>query len=156
MKAKIVQKEAFDVAGLSKLTFSGDPKITELWDQLVKSGLFEKLMPLGKGVSFGVSFGKSKEPRFRYMAGIGVENVLAALKLGAEVLHISAADYLVVPCKGAVPQSILDAYKTAEKLFEENHLQMSLSPDIEHYFEGDRCSPEYEMELWLPVERQAK
>ncbi|HSN94637.1 MAG TPA: GyrI-like domain-containing protein [Anaerolineaceae bacterium] len=155
MKANIVHKEAFNVAGLSILTFPADPKIPELWDKLFNSGLFEKLEKAGQGQSLGVCYAKSKEPRFRYMAGLAVDSIVPALATGAEVLHVSAADYLVVPCKGSVPQCIQDGYKYAEKLIAEAGLRMSLSPDFEHYFKGDLNSPDYEMELWLPVEKAA-
>ncbi len=153
MKAKIVHKEAFDVAGLSIVAFAADPKIPELWDKLFTSGLFDKLVKAGKGQSLGVCYAKSKEPRFRYMAGVTVDTIAPALEAGAQVLHVSEADYLVVPCKGPVPQCIHEGYKQAEKLIADAGVRMSLSPDFEHYFEGDLSSADYEMELWLPVEK---
>ena len=155
MKANIVHKEAFNVAGLSILTFPGDPKIPELWDKLFNSGMFEKLEKAGQGQSLGVCYAKSKEPRFRYMAGISVESITPALATGAEVLHVSEADYLIVPCKGPVPKCIQDGYKDAEKLIADTGLRMSLSPEFENYLFGDLNAPEYEMELWLPVEKAA-
>lgn len=155
MKTQIVHKEAFNVAGLSIVTFPGDPKIAELWDKLFLSGLFEKLGKGGKGQSLGVCYAKSKEPKFRYMAGVSVETITPALEAGAEVLHVSEADYLIVPCKGPVPQCIQEAYKKAEKMIADAGVRMSMSPDFEHYFEGDLNSADYEMELWLPVEKVA-
>ena len=153
MKAKIVHKEAFNVAGLSIVTFPADPKIPELWDKLFNSGLFEKLVKAGQGQSMGVCYAKSKEPRFRYMAGLVVDSIAPALEASAEVLHVSAADYLIVPCKGPVPQCIQEGYKKAKKLIADAGVRMSLSPDIEHYSPGDLNKPDYEMELWLPVEK---
>ena len=153
MKANIVHKDAFYVAGLTLLTFPADPKIPELWDKFFLSGLFEKLRKLGKGESLGVCYAKSKEPRFRYMAGVTVDTIKPAVEAGAEVLHISEADYMIVPCKGPVPQCIQDAYKAADKLLADAGVRMSMSPEIEHYFEGDLNSADYEMELWLPVEK---
>ena len=155
MKANIVHKEAFNVAGLSIMAFAGDPKILELWDKLMISGLFEKLTKAGKGQSLGVCYGKSKEPRFRYMAGLVVDSIAPALQAGAEVLHVSEADYLIVPCKGQVPQCIQEGYKQAEKLIADAGVRMSLLPDFEHYLPGDLHTPEYKMELWLPVEKIA-
>lgn len=153
MKANVVHKEAFNVAGLSILAIPADPKISELWDKLMTSGLFEKLTKVGKGESLGVCYGKSKEPRFRYMAGLEVDNIVHAMEAGAEVLHVSAADYLVVPCKGPVPQCIHAGYKNAEKLIADAGLRSSLSPDFENYLPGDMNAPDYKMELWLPVEK---
>lgn len=150
-----MHKEAFNVAGLSILAIPADPKIPELWDKLMSTGLFEKLIKLGKGQSLGVCYGKSKEPRFRYMAGLTVNSIVPAMEAGAEVLHVSAADYLVVPCKGLVPQCIHEGYKQAEKLMADKGLRMSLAPDFEHYLEGDLNNPDYEMEIWLPVEKAA-
>jgi AraC family transcriptional regulator len=82
-----------------------------------------------------------------------VDSIAPALATGAEVLHVSEADYLVVPCKGAVPQCIQEGYENAKKLIADAGLRMSLSPDIEHYLPGDMNKPDYEMELWLPVEK---
>jgi AraC family transcriptional regulator len=155
LKKNIVHKDAFNVAGLSIVAFAGDPKIPELWDKLMHSGLFKKLAKSGQVQSLGVCYGKSKEPRFRYMAGLAVDSIAPALAAGAKVLHVSAADYIVVPCKGQVPQCITEGYKQAEKILAEAGLRSSLSPDFEHYLPGDLQSPDYEMELWLPVEKVA-
>ncbi len=155
MKANVVHKEAFNVAGLSIVTFPGDPKIPELWDKLFTSGLFEKLVKAGQGQSLGVCYAKSKEPRFRYLAGLAVDSIAPALEARAEVLHVSAADYLIVPCKGPVPQCIQEGYKKAENLIADVGVRMSMLPDIEHYLPGDLNKPDYEMELWLPVEKVA-
>ena len=155
MKVNVIHKEAFNVAGLSILAIPADPKIPDLWDKLMSSGLFEKLAKVGTGHSLGVCYGKSKEPRFHYMAGLAVDSIVPAMEAGAEVLHVSAADYLVVPCKGQVPQCIVEGYKQAEKLMAEAGLRASLSPDFEYYLPGEMNAPDYKMELWIPVEKIA-
>ena len=58
----------------------------------------------------------------------------------------------IVPVKGAIPASIHHAWKyVLEVFFPETGYRHSGAPDFEVYTEGDMSSPDYQMELWIPV-----
>ena len=153
MSLDVVHKDEFNVAGLSVIGTGGSPEFPGLWDRLFESGLFAKLMALGTSRSLGVCYDMQPNDTFTYMAGVEVVNVETAKQYGATVLHVPAADYYIHPCIGPMPQCIFEGWDRAHQLLAEAGLRHSGSPDFEHYFEGDFSSPDYRMELWLPVEK---
>ena len=75
-----------------------------------------------------------------------------AEELGLSIKEIAEAEYAIVPVKGPIPESIHHAWKyVLEIFFPETGYRHSGAPDFEVYSEGDMSSPDYQMELWIPV-----
>ena len=56
--------------------------------------------------------------------------------------------------KGRVPESIQEGWKYAVEVFlPEEGYKHSGKPDFEVYLEGDMNRDDYEMELWIPIEK---
>lgn len=151
MSIEVIHKNEFTVAGLSVIGKPGSPEFAMLWDRFFKSGLYAKLTAVGTSRSLGVCYNMMPDGNFSYMAGVEVLNVETAIQNKAVVLNVAAADYYIHPCKGPVPQCILDGWKQAMEILAQEGYRHSGAPDFEHYFEGDMTTPEYTMELWIPV-----
>lgn len=69
-----------------------------------------------------------------------------------EVLEVDEAEYAVVELTGKVPECIHAGWKYLMEIFFPEHGYIhSGKPDFEYYFKGDMYSPDYKMELWVPV-----
>lgn len=151
MDIKIQKKPAFIVAGVL-LEAIDNSKCPSAWDQLYAHHSFEMLEGLGSGQSFGVCSDVKEGEIINYMAAYNVTDKAKAEALGLSIKEIPAAEYAIVPVKGAVPTSIHHAWKyVLEVFFPETGYRHSGAPDFEVYFEGDMSSPNYQMELWIPV-----
>ncbi len=77
-----------------------------------------------------------------------------AKKMGLEVIEIDEAEYAVIELVGPVPECIHEGWKYAMEVFlpEQGYIH-SGKPDLEAYSEGDIYSPDYKMELWIPVKK---
>ena len=86
------------------------------------------------------------------MAAYIVNDAKKAESMGLEVLEINENEYAVVELKGSFPGCIHEGWKyVMEVFFPEHGYRHSESPDFEYYFEGDMYSPDYRMELWIPI-----
>ncbi len=91
---------------------------------------------------------------FSIMAGYDICDENKARSFGLEILSVPESEYVVVELIGAAPQSIQAGWKyILEKFFPEHGYKHAGTPDFEAYFEGDVCSSDYKMELWLPIKR---
>ena len=86
------------------------------------------------------------------MACYIVNDVDKARSMGLDVLEVDEAEYAVVELTGSVPDCIHTGWKYAmEVFFPEHGYVHSGKPDFEYYYEGDMHSPDYKMELWIPI-----
>ncbi len=85
------------------------------------------------------------------MAGYDVTDQRKAKALGLTIMEIEPAEYAIIPVKGPIPGSIHQAWKYVLKCFPETGYRHSGAPDFEVYAEGEMDSPDYEMELWIPI-----
>lgn len=153
MDIKIEQKPAFAVAGVL-LEAIDNSLCPSAWDQLYKNQSFESLEALGNGQSYGVCTDVKEGEIINYMAGYDVTDQRKAKALGLTIMEIEAAEYAVIPVKGPIPGSIHRAWKyVLEVFFPETGYRHSGTPDFEVYAEGDMYSPDYEMELWIPISK---
>lgn len=153
MDIKIEQKPAFAVAGVL-LEAIDNSLCPSAWDQLYKNQSFESLEALGNGQSYGVCTDVKEGEIINYMAGYDVTDQRKAKALGLTIMEIEAAEYAVIPVKGPIPGSIHQAWKyVLEVFFPETGYRHSGAPDFEVYAEGDMHSPDYEMELWIPISK---
>lgn len=153
MDIKIQKKPAFTVAGVL-LEAIDNSQCPSAWEQLYANHRFESLESLGNGQSFGVCSDVKEGEIINYMAGYDVTDKVKAEELGLSIKDIPVAEYAIVPVKGAIPASIHHAWKyILEVFFPETGYRHSGAPDFEVYFKGDMSSPNYQMELWIPVIR---
>lgn len=154
MNIRIETKPTFTMAGLvMQATHSSD--FSKLWDDLYQIAPQPCLAKLGNGRFFGTCYEMNEPNSFKYMAGYDASDIAQAKALGLEVLSVPEAEYAVIEITGAVPKSIQNGWKYAlEKLFPENGYKHAGTPDFEAYSEGDIHSPNYKMELWIPIVRR--
>ena len=153
MDIKIQKKPSFTVAGVL-LEAIDNSQCPSAWEQLYETHSFEVLESFGNGHSFGVCSDVKEGEILNYMAAYHVTDKVKAEELGLSIKEISEAEYAIVPVKGPIPASIHHAWKyVLEVFFPETGYRHSGAPDFEVYFEGDMSSPDYQMELWIPVIR---
>ena len=151
MDIKIEKKQAFKVAGYNEQDINSS-LCPGVWDKLFGKYSREELAKLGKGESVGVCHDVESPDRINYMAGYITTDVEKAKSMGLEVLEVDEAEYAVVELTGKVPECIHAGWKyLMEVFFPEHGYIHSGKPDFEYYFKGDMYSPDYKMELWVPV-----
>ena len=151
MDIKIAQKPAFAVAGVL-LEAIDNSLCPSAWNQLFEKQSLETLASLGNGQSYGICSDVKEGGIINYMAGYDVTDQEKAKALGLTIMEIEATEYAIIPVKGSIPGSIHQAWKyVLEIFFPETGYCHSGAPDFEVYAEGDMDSPDYEMELWIPI-----
>ena len=151
MDIKIEKKQAFKVAGYNEQDINSS-LCPNVWDKLYGKYSHEELEGLGKGESVGICHDVESPDRINYMAGYITTDVEKAKAMGLEVLEVDEAEYAVVNLTGKVPECIHAGWKyLMEVFFPEHGYIHSGKPDVEYYFKGDMHSPDYKMELWVPV-----
>ncbi len=154
MDVKIERKKAFAMAGIS-MDAKNSMDFPKLWQELMSNKGIDFLCSLGNGQDYGACFNAKSERDFSYMAGFDVNNRALAISNGLEILEIPETDYAIIPLKGKVPDCIHNGWKYVMGTFlPENGLKHAGTPDLEVYTKGDMDSDEYEMELWVPVEKE--
>ncbi|WP_373778308.1 GyrI-like domain-containing protein [Glaesserella sp.] len=153
MNIRIETKPAFKVAGLM-VQATPQTDFFKLWQQLYEMGSHETFAEMGSGQSFGACYEMSSHGSFKYLAGYDICDENKARSFGLEILSVPESEYVVVELIGAAPQSIQAGWKyILEKFFPEHGYKHAGTPDFEAYFEGDVCSSDYKMELWVPIKR---
>ena len=159
MDIKIMKKSAFKIAGVAERVEEGGD-FPNVWDKLFKKVSEEKLESLGNGQSYGACYEIEKNEKenpeskytVSYMAGYDAKNIDKAKDLGLSILEVPEAEYAVVKLKGIVPNCIHKGWKYVTGMFfPEQSYRHAGTPDFEVYSEGDMYSPNYEMELWVPI-----
>lgn len=153
MNIRIQNKEGFIVAGINRNEIDASlcPKI---WEELYSNFEHEELANLGNGQSLGVCHDLQKADKINYMAGYAINKAEQAKSMGLDIIQINPAEYAVVELKGPVPECIHEGWKfIMEVFFPENGYKHSGQADFEYYFEGDMTSHDYQMELWVPIEK---
>lgn len=151
MNITIQTKKAFAVAGVNEQNIDSS-LCPAAWDKLYEKYSHDELAKLGNGVSVGVCHDMEDSSTINYLAGYNVTDVNKAKSMGLDVLEIKEAEYAIIELTGRVPECIHDGWKYAMEVFLPEHgFEHSGSPDFEYYYEGDMNSPEYKMELWIPI-----
>ena len=147
MDIKIQKKPVFTVAGVL-LEAIDNSKCPSAWEYLYAHHSLESLESLSSGQSLGVCSDVKEGEIINY----DVTDKAKAEELGLSIKEIAEAEYAIVPVKGPIPESIHHAWKyVLEIFFPETGYRHSGAPDFEVYSEGDMSSPDYQMELWIPV-----
>ncbi len=154
MDIKIERKKAFAIAGIS-IDAKNSMDFPKLWQELMTSKGVDFLSSIGNGQDYGACFNAKSDKDFSYMAAFDVDNRELAISNGLEILEIPEADYAIIPLKGKVPDCIHKGWEyVMGTFFPENGLKHAGTPDLEVYTRGDMDSDEYEMQLWVPVEKE--
>ncbi len=154
MDIKIERKKAFAIAGLS-INTNDSSDFPKLWQELMTSKGIEILCSIGSGQDYGACFNAKSEKDFSYMAGFDVSNKELAISNDLEILEIPESDYAIIPLKGKVPDCIHKGWEYVLATFlPENGLKHKGTPDLEVYTKGNMDSDDYEMQLWVPVEKE--
>lgn len=153
MDIRIEKKAAFAVAGLM-LKEVDNSQCPALWGKLYSTYSFETVERLGNGQSYGICTDVKEGDLINYMAGYDVTDQEKAKALGLSILEVEPAQYAIVSVKGPIPGAIHQAWKyVLEVFFPETGYRHSGAPDFEVYSEQDPSAPDYQMELWIPIEK---
>ena len=151
MNITIQKKQAFTVAGLNEQNINSS-LCPSVWDKLFEKYSHDELVMLGEGRSVGICHDVESPNSINYMAGYIINDADKAINMGLDVLEVEEAEYAIVELTGSVPECIHNGWKYAmEVFFPEHGYVHSGKPDFEYYFEGDMHSPDYKMELWIPI-----
>ncbi len=154
MDIQIQKKENFKVAGI-KLENIDSSLCATAWNKLYSKFSPEEFSKIGKGQSYGMCFDVKNCDKINYMACYDVDDTDKAQAMGLEVMEIPEGEYAILKLKGVVPQCIHEGWKyIMEVFFPEQGYIHSGNPDFEVYSEADMDSPDYEMELWVPVVKE--
>lgn len=145
---------AFYVAGISIDTKVNSPDISILWKQLAESELVDDLTSVSSGKSFGVCYDMKDNGQVKYMAGWEVASPDKVKQLPVEVVLIESSTFAIIPCIGKIPESIHNAWNYMWKqFFPESGYIYSGKVDLEFYPQKVVDSKEYQMQIWVPVEK---
>ena len=92
----------------------------------------------------------------KFCYGIGCdEKYVKAVPEGYSKWEVPAGSWAVFKCVGAMPHAIQNMWKRiyAEWLPQAKY-EMKQSFDFEFYPEGDKDSPDYVSEIWIPVKEK--
>ncbi len=160
MDYRIEKKEAFQVVAWRK-RFSGGDEITqksihEAWQQCGSNGVIGQLCrhlkpenPFGANV-LGICFDNPNQAEFDYAIGVYYDGEEEAGPLTVE--EVPAADWMVFPCKGKMPEAFQELYR---RIYTEVFPTSRYRPTgmcIEAYPGDEVDSEAFSCEIWLSVE----
>lgn len=151
MNITIQKKKAFTAAGIGRQNISSK-LCPSIWNELYEKYSHDDLAELGEGQSIGICHDIKSPSAINYMAGYIISDADRAKSMGLDVIEIEEAEYAIVELNGSVPECIHKGWKyVMEVFFPEHGYIHSGKPDFEYYYEGDMKSPNYKMELWIPI-----
>ncbi|MGN7175790.1 AraC family transcriptional regulator [Paenibacillus sp. FSL R5-0490] len=158
MQYAIVEKEAFQVAGIKKEfslvneeNLAGIPK---LWDEVNSNGTSDKLFKLNNGDIKGILGvcvdNRSQKPE-------SMDYWIAASFEGEkpdsfDTLQVPASKWAVFEVHGAMPHAMQNTWKKIfSEWFPSSGYEHVAAPELEVYTAGDASDPDYYSEIWIPV-----
>jgi len=155
MDYKIIEKEAFDLAGKARriTTRDGDnfKQVPKFWQDCREDGTIEKICAYegGNGV-FGVCMDFEQDMEsFTYLIGIKKEGSVPEDFTAA---HVPAAAWAVFQSVGPLPDAIQEVTRRIfYEWFPATGYVHDAAPELEVYPDGDTSSPDYRCEVWIPV-----
>lgn len=159
MNYKIEKKPSFRIVGVSMQELMTMEeclvKIPQFWRTAAKDSLLHKLCALvGENEPhsiFGVCTNEKGKLSNYYIA----VKTDAPIADGMEEYWIPESEWAIFDCVGAMPGAI---QKMQQRVLSEwlpaSGYEYACAPDIEVYFDGDRSSPDYRTQIWLPVAKK--
>ena len=174
MDYTISEKPAFGVAGKSRRTSSKvyngfviDPETWdkfwyECWQKYDRTGEYETVKksvgkpgPITGGVCLGICLLDNDLNGYTY--AIGVEKSVEPVPKGLEITHVPAARWAIFESVGAFPKAIHDLEdRIFRDWFPSTGYEHAPGPELEVYLPGDRSSPEYRCQYWMPIVNKQK
>ena len=157
MNYKIVNKGSFTVVGkqrrISLVDGENFIQVSKFWDDCIQDGSYQWISSkAGKLGLLGISkdFGKDE---FNYI--VGVEEIKDTLRKGYVSANIPDTTWAVFESVGALPETLIDIIRRIySEWFPATGYQHDLcTPALEVYPEGDKFSPDYRCEYWVPVKK---
>lgn len=155
MDYKIVEKDAFEVLGLTIRTTDKDGQnhreIPAFWQKVNTDGTSEKLCELTSNpdVVYGICMNLDNDGYFDY--------AIASPYGGGQtdefkVMSMPAAKWAIFECVGPMPDSIQKVWK---RIFSEwlpaTQYEIAQLPQLELYYRGDTTRADYKSEVWIPI-----
>lgn len=160
MDYKIVKKEGFKIAGISKkVTTKNDEnfnQIPKFWNEICSNGTIDILNKSAKkSITLGVCYDFNKEQEeFSYMIGVQGENINGIDDY--DIIDIPQYSWAVFESVGPLPEALQNVIK---KIFSEwfpaTQYQHAGGPEIEVYLPGNPSTEDYKCEVWIPIVEKA-
>lgn len=156
MNYKIISKEEFKVAGVSKHITSKNGEnlkiIPKFWDEVCSGGTY-KILDKNQGNLgvLGICYNFNKElDEFDYI--IAIEGNTLEGKKNYEVVNIPKNSWAVFESIGPMPHAIQDViHRIYAEWFPATKYQHAGGPELEVYLPGDPSAEDYKCEVWIPV-----
>lgn len=151
---EIITLPDFYIAGLSIKTSVNSPEISFLWEKLTSSDLVDELISVSTGRSFGVCYDIKNNEKIKYIAGWEIESPEKVEHLPVDVTLVESATFAIIPCIGEVPESLYNAWSYMwNKFFPESGYNYTGKVDLEYYPEKVTNDNNYQMQIWIPIEK---
>ncbi|MCL2048140.1 MAG: AraC family transcriptional regulator [Defluviitaleaceae bacterium] len=150
MDYRIEEKQAFEVVVKAKnveVEEGNSTQIPAFWCEYFATGLAKTVVPV-----LGVCGDMSEDSKnFRY--GIGdFMRERQEVPDGFEIWQVPKCTWAVFKCVGAMPLAIQEMWKRIySEWLPQAKYEILPSYDFELYTDGDKGSPDYISEIWLPV-----
>jgi AraC family transcriptional regulator len=175
MDYTISEKPAFEIVGKSKRTpskvYNGFVIDPETWDKLwyecwqkydqvgeydaVKKLAGGKPGPVTGAACLGVCSIDNDMQGYSY--AIGVEKTVESIPKGLEIIRVPAGAWAIFESVGAFPKAIHDLEdRIFRDWFPSTGYEHAMRPELEVYLPGDRSSPEYRCQYWMPIVNKQK
>ncbi len=153
MKHRLEKRGSFGIVGRSVQVSNADNEtIPTFWMKNANDPRFmERIMPhIGELGLMGVitDYNTETDGMTYYVA---IEDT-GAVASDFERLAIPAATWAVFEVRGPIPEALQTAWKNINEYgLSDAGLRRVWAPELEVYFPGDKSSPTYLSEIWIPV-----
>ncbi|MGG4141557.1 GyrI-like domain-containing protein [Paenibacillus algorifonticola] len=157
MDYRIVEKEAFQIVGLSYEVSCKNGQnfidIPKLWEAFNHSDAPSELYSKGDGAIIGVCLdGQPDKETFTYMIATKVTPDEADSEKKYTARTVPAATWAIFTSTGPLPDSLQNVFRRIfQEWFPATGYEHSGGPELEVYFEGDTCAEDYHCEVWIPI-----
>ena len=161
MDYKIVKKPAFRVLEKMELQSIEDDRnlntIPAFWARSREDGAIPALLEQAPDKSriYGVCYNNQPTDNKTFEYSIAAPYGGGDVPEGFRVTEIPGRTWAVFSCRGAMPKAIQETWHTiCSEFFPASAYRPTYELDIEVYPDGDMLSPEYQSEIWVPVEEK--
>lgn len=156
MDYKIIKKEEFKIAGISKrvTTKNGENYniIPKFWDEVCENGTVEQIKKnAGQLGILGVCYDSdSEQEEFSYM--IAIEGDIIEGLDNYDVINIPECTWAVFESIGPMPDAIIKVWRRIfSEWFPATKYEHADAPELEVYLPGNPNSEDYKCEVWIPI-----
>ncbi|MDP4097781.1 AraC family transcriptional regulator [Paenibacillus sp. P96] len=164
MDYRIVEKEAFQIAGIKKqitLIYEGvNPQMDEMWASLTENDYAElkrlsNVEPTGiLCASANFTEGRAEGTMLDQYIGVATSE---AVPQRWEVLNVPAGTWAVFTAIGPFPQALQDVWaRIYAEWFPTSGYEITGGPEILWNESKDTSSPNYKSEIWIPVRKSLR